>query len=166
MDTKDKKIELRSENMRNIIGQVPPFIIRWGNIILCLILIILILFAVLIPLPYKINAPIYVEEVLGYKQIVVSMPNETAIKLEKGLNAKITLSAYSNKHCTPIEAQVEIIYGKKELKSQTLYRKVLLNTKKGINNEKEELLQIREPQNGSIIITMRKQTCWEMVSHK
>ena len=28
------QIELRSEKVRNLIGQMPPFLIRWGNSIL------------------------------------------------------------------------------------------------------------------------------------
>lgn len=35
------RIELRSEKIRNIVGQVPPFLIRWGNVILFIILILL-----------------------------------------------------------------------------------------------------------------------------
>lgn len=35
------QIELRSEKVRNIIGQVPPFLILWGNTILVVILLIL-----------------------------------------------------------------------------------------------------------------------------
>lgn len=38
-----KRIELRSEKVRNIIGQVPPFLIRWGNTILVIILLLLII---------------------------------------------------------------------------------------------------------------------------
>lgn len=38
-----KKIELRSEKVRNIIGQVPPFLIRWGNTVLVIIFIVLII---------------------------------------------------------------------------------------------------------------------------
>lgn len=38
----EKRIELRSEKVRNIIGQMPPFLIRWGNSILIIILVILI----------------------------------------------------------------------------------------------------------------------------
>ncbi|MDR1896122.1 MAG: hypothetical protein LBR10_04940 [Prevotellaceae bacterium] len=37
------KIELRSEKVRNIIGQMPPFLIRWGNTILLVILIVLVI---------------------------------------------------------------------------------------------------------------------------
>lgn len=35
-------IELRSEKVRNIIGQIPPFLIRWGNTILFVILLLLL----------------------------------------------------------------------------------------------------------------------------
>lgn len=36
------KIELRSEKVRNIIGQMPPFLIRWGNTILLIIFLALL----------------------------------------------------------------------------------------------------------------------------
>lgn len=41
MEEKDKEIELRSEKVRNLIGEMPPFLIRWGNIILVVITILL-----------------------------------------------------------------------------------------------------------------------------
>jgi hypothetical protein len=40
-ETQQDKIELRSEKVRNIIGRMPPFLIRVGNTILIVILIIL-----------------------------------------------------------------------------------------------------------------------------
>jgi hypothetical protein len=40
-ETNKDKIELRSEKVRNIIGQMPPFLIRWGNTIILIILIML-----------------------------------------------------------------------------------------------------------------------------
>lgn len=36
------RIELRSEKVRNIIGQMPPFLIRWGNTFLLIIFILLL----------------------------------------------------------------------------------------------------------------------------
>lgn len=36
------KIELRSEKVRNIVGQMPPFLIRWGNTILLIIFLALL----------------------------------------------------------------------------------------------------------------------------
>lgn len=35
-------IELRSEKVRNMIGQIPPFLIRWGNTILLVIFLLLV----------------------------------------------------------------------------------------------------------------------------
>lgn len=37
------RIELRSEKVRNLIGQMPPFLIRWGSVILIVIVILLFL---------------------------------------------------------------------------------------------------------------------------
>lgn len=34
-------IELRSEKVRNLIGQIPPFLVRWGKTILVIILVLL-----------------------------------------------------------------------------------------------------------------------------
>ena len=41
-------IELRSEKVRNIIGQMPPFLIRWGNTILVVIFIALVVMGYLL----------------------------------------------------------------------------------------------------------------------
>lgn len=35
-------IELRSEKVRNIIGEMPPFLIRWGNTILFIVFLVLV----------------------------------------------------------------------------------------------------------------------------
>ena len=40
-DNRDN-IQLRSEKVRNIIGELPPFLIRWGNTIFALIFALLI----------------------------------------------------------------------------------------------------------------------------
>lgn len=42
------RIELRSEKVRNIIGEMPSFLIRWGNTILVIIFVLLALIAWLV----------------------------------------------------------------------------------------------------------------------
>ena len=39
-------IELRSEKVRNLIGEMPPFLSRWGNVVLIVILLFLAIIAV------------------------------------------------------------------------------------------------------------------------
>lgn len=38
-----EEIELRSEKVRNLLGEIPPSIIRWGTVIIVAIFLILLL---------------------------------------------------------------------------------------------------------------------------
>ena len=40
-DSEQDRIELRSEKVRNMIGEMPSFLIRWGNTILVIIFVLL-----------------------------------------------------------------------------------------------------------------------------
>lgn len=44
-DSEQDRIELRSEKVRNMIGEMPTFLIRWGNTILVIIFVLLALIA-------------------------------------------------------------------------------------------------------------------------
>ena len=48
-----EKIELRSEKVRNLIGEIPPFLVRWGTVIIVVIFIVLILIVCFLPYPYS-----------------------------------------------------------------------------------------------------------------
>lgn len=56
METKNDniydQIELRSEKVRNIIGTIPPRLVRWGIIIIAIIFIALLLVIFFVPYPY------------------------------------------------------------------------------------------------------------------
>ena len=47
-DLEKDRIELRSEKVRNMIGEMPSFWIRWGNTILVIIFVLLALIAWLV----------------------------------------------------------------------------------------------------------------------
>ena len=44
-ESDQNRIELRSEKVRNMIGAMPSFLIRWGNTILVVIFVLLALIA-------------------------------------------------------------------------------------------------------------------------
>lgn len=54
MKTKDtnSKIELRSEKVRNIIGETPPALVRWGIAIIVVIFAILLSVVLCVKYPY------------------------------------------------------------------------------------------------------------------
>lgn len=47
------KIELRSEKVRKLIGEIPPSLVRWGTVIIAIILIGLLMAVWLLPYPYS-----------------------------------------------------------------------------------------------------------------
>lgn len=61
MERKDKSIELRSEKVRNIIGQVPPVLIRSGTLIICVVLVVLFIISIFVPYRETIPAQIEIE---------------------------------------------------------------------------------------------------------
>ena len=44
-ESDQNRIELRSEKVRNMLGEMPSFLIRWGNTILVVIFVLLALIA-------------------------------------------------------------------------------------------------------------------------
>lgn len=45
-------IELRSEKVRNIIGEIPPALVRWGIVIIVVIFVILLAVVLCVKYPY------------------------------------------------------------------------------------------------------------------
>ena len=52
-DAEKEKIELRSEKVRNLIGEIPPLLIRWGNTILLVILVLLAIIGWILFIGYR-----------------------------------------------------------------------------------------------------------------
>ena len=48
MEQPHEEIELRSEKVRNLLGEIPPALVRWGTIIIVLIFVALIVVALLL----------------------------------------------------------------------------------------------------------------------
>ncbi|MBP1615269.1 MAG: hypothetical protein H6Q13_2717 [Bacteroidetes bacterium] len=59
MEKKNKSTELRSEKVRNIIGQVPSVLIRNGTLIICVVLVVMLTISVFVP--YREIIPIQIK---------------------------------------------------------------------------------------------------------
>lgn len=46
-------IELRSEKVRNLLGEIPPSLVRWGTIIIVAIFLALLLVICFVPYPHS-----------------------------------------------------------------------------------------------------------------
>lgn len=60
---KNNQIELHSEKVRNIIGEVPLALVRWGIMVIILMFILLIVVFIFFPYPYG-NGDTIIEHML------------------------------------------------------------------------------------------------------
>lgn len=45
-------IELRSEKVRNLLGEMPPSLVRWGTVIIIVLFLVLLLIGCFMPYPH------------------------------------------------------------------------------------------------------------------
>ena len=50
---KGTEIELRSEKVRNLLGEIPPALVRWGTAIIVAIFLTLLLVVCFVPYPHS-----------------------------------------------------------------------------------------------------------------
>ncbi|MBF1460607.1 MAG: HlyD family efflux transporter periplasmic adaptor subunit [Prevotella pallens] len=87
----DDKIELRSEKVRHIIGEIPSGIVRYGITIITIVLLVLLVGAYFIPYPETISAKI---EMADRRQGTVAIPYQYVNTVKKGMNVSIELEGY------------------------------------------------------------------------
>ncbi len=49
----NSNIELRSEKVRNLLGEIPPTLVRWGTVIIIAIFLALLLVVCFVPYPHS-----------------------------------------------------------------------------------------------------------------
>ena len=87
----DDKIELRSEKVRHIIGEIPSKIVRYGIMIITVVILGLLAGAYFIPYPETISARI---EMTDRQQGTVDIPYKYVNWVVKGKNVSIELEGY------------------------------------------------------------------------
>lgn len=88
-------IELRSEKARNIIGRIPPVIVRSGISIVAAVFLILLVCSYYFPYTETISTTVSIEhDPLGYYGIA-SFPIALQSKIEKGEQVMIEVEGYS-----------------------------------------------------------------------
>ena len=87
----DSKIELRSEKVRHIIGEIPSGIVRYGITIITIVILVLLVGAYFIPYPETISARI---EMTNRQQGTVDIPYKYVNTVKKGKNVSIELEGY------------------------------------------------------------------------
>ena len=88
----DDKIELRSEKVRHIIGEIPSRIVRYGITVITIVVLILLVGAYFIPYPETVGA--------------ITVPYQYVGTLEKGMSVGIELEGYDTETYGPTNGTI------------------------------------------------------------
>jgi hypothetical protein len=101
------QINLRSEKVRNIIGRVPPFILRSGIMIITTILIGLFILAYYIPYPEKISGQAILNG--NSKSVKILIPYDYVTRISEGMAVNIELKGYAIVSYGYVKGSIQII---------------------------------------------------------
>ena len=87
----DNKIELRSEKVKHIIGEIPSRIVRYGITIITIVILGLLIGAYFIPYPETISAKV---QMTNAHQGTVEIPYKYVNTIAKGMAANIEFECY------------------------------------------------------------------------
>lgn len=88
----DNKIELRSEKVRHIIGEIPSRIVRYGITIITIVMLGLLIGAYFIPYPETISAKV---QMTNAYQGAITIPYKYVNTIARGMTANIEFEGYN-----------------------------------------------------------------------
>lgn len=142
----ERKIELKSEDINDILSRPPKWIIRWGNVMMIIIVISMFILASLFKIPESVVAPVRISQgVVTTGTLVLSQSKIEKVKI--GQKVRITLKNYPHPEFGFVNAFVSDISlhsGNKELLdffTVTLQLPNELVTVKGLNFNTHEVIE-------------------------
>ena len=87
----DNKIELRSEKVRHIIGEIPSRIVRYGITVITFVILGLLVVAYFIPYPETISAKV---QVINAHQGAITIPYKYVNTIARGMTANLEFEGY------------------------------------------------------------------------
>jgi len=87
-----EQIELRSEKIRNIIGQIPPQIIRYGISVLFIVFVLLLTLSYFFKYTYSINTTIILKKENGKLIGQIKIPANEIPKVKIGYTVRISFN--------------------------------------------------------------------------
>ena len=106
-------IELRSEKVRNIVGHIPPILLRRGITVTSIVMVLVIAGICFIPYTETITVPVtmsvYPNQVDVYSSIIYTSDKYTET-LKKGAKIKIELLGFPRNEYGEIEGEISRVY--------------------------------------------------------
>ena len=105
---KDKNLRERSPRIQEIMGKIPPWVVRWGMSVVFVVLFLLIFVSWVIKYPEKVNFIVKIKEMKrgGYYG-EGCLREEDYVKIKKGMEVKIKLRGYPFSQYGILEGRID-----------------------------------------------------------
>ncbi len=162
-----EKIELRSEKVRKIIGQIPPRIIRTGTSILFLVFLLLLAGSYYIPYPEMVEVNVILkqgkpgDESSFYAEALI--PYAYLLKIQKGQSAVISIDGYEKNTYGIINGKV--IYTNHDVitRSGKAYFRVCIRFANGMTTTQNKKIEFHTRMQGEAQIIYSKNTLFNRI---
>jgi len=135
-------IELRSEKVRNIIGQIPPKIIRIGITIIFFIIVGILTGTYFFKYEYTIKTTAIIVQQKDTTFISIKIPANEIGKVKQGQKVILNFRAVPNMYNEQIETEIQTIPKKIEISKNEGYYLAVIKLSGKIKTEREKALDI------------------------
>jgi hypothetical protein len=160
MEKQIENLELRSERVRNIIGQVPPKLVRYGTILVTFIIVLLFLSAYFIPYPETLTIKGHITVTPNQTCVQVLVPYKYINSIQQGMEVIVTIESNVNSKSqlivSSIDRHIQNING-------THYFLVYIGIENSNLNSTEHL---QNGMNASASFLLSDKTIWQYIIRK
>lgn len=152
----NKDIELRSDQVRKIIGQIPPVLIRSGMGIIGIIVALLLVVAAFVPYPETVDCNIIVTSTQENEALAIGeLPYAYIAQIKNGMKAEVELEGYTSKEYGYQEGYLTMVSPKTINRNGQNYFNVTLSLK--------EIPFIQKGMKGKAFILLSDRTLFERI---
>ncbi len=151
---RDKNLKERSPRIQEIMGKIPPWVIRWGMSVVFAVLLLLIFVSWVIKYPEKVNFIVKIKdnERLGYYGVGY-LKEDDYVKVSSGMKVKIKMKGYSYTEYGVLEGEV-----KEKRYDEEKGFVIIIRLKKGLETNFKKSIKYYEGMSGDgeIIVKVRR----------
>jgi hypothetical protein len=137
---RDDNIELRSEKVRNIIGQIPPRVIRWGITVIFFVLLGLLIGSYFLKYDYIIKTTAIVYRKNDTTYITLRIPANEIVRIRTGQKVFLNFDNIRNLYNKQVITSLPAIPHKLQIKdNEGFYTAQIKNPQTMITRDGEEI---------------------------
>lgn len=140
-----ENIELRSEKVRNIIGQIPPVIIRLGITIIFIIILALLIGSYFFRYQYTIKTTALIKEQGSTYSIEIKIPGNEISKVKTGQPVILDFNNIPNLYNQQLKTSIQAIPNRLEISQNEGYYLLKVKLSGMIKTETGEAIEIIKP---------------------